>query len=188
MNGTIAERLRRARRVHFDSMTLIYLMERHPAYGPLVREAFTLVDTGRCAGLTSLITLLEVLVKPFRDGRDDLAQKYQDLLICSRGFSLFPLDHKVAEDGARIRARYGFRTPDAIQLATAVRHGADAFLTNDARLKSFDQLAVLVLDDFKGPESTSGVEVDDERRSGRSEKGHPMHCPFVAMIEGQTLA
>jgi len=162
MNGIIADRLRRARRIHFDSMTLIYLIERHPSYGPLVREAFTLVDAGRCAGLSSFVTLLEVLVKPFRDKRDDLAQQYRDLLIGSRGFSLFPLDRRIAEDGAGIRARYGFRTPDAIQLATAVRHGADAFLTNDARLKSFDQLDVLVLDDFNKSESTSGVEADDE--------------------------
>lgn len=148
MSGTIADRLRGVRRVHFDSMTLIYLIERHPRYGPLVRDALSLVNAGLCAGLSSFITLLEVLVKPLRDGRDDLAQKYQDLLIGSRGFSLFPLDRGIAEDGAGIRARYGFRTPDAIQLATAVRHGAGAFLTNDERLRSFDQLDVVVLDDF----------------------------------------
>jgi len=160
MNGTIADRLRGARRVHFDSMTLIYLIERHPSYGPVVREAFALVDAGRCVGLSSFVTLLEVLVKPFRDGRADLAQKYRDLLIGSRGFSLFPLDRRIAEDGAGIRARYGFRTPDAIQLATAIRHGADAFLTNDAKLKSFDQLEVLVLDDFSPPEAVPGAEAD----------------------------
>ncbi len=141
-------------------MTLIYLIERHPSHGPIVRDAFTLVDAGRCAGLSSFVTLLEVLVKPFRDGRADLAQKYRDLLIGSRGFSLFPLDRRIAEDGAGIRARYGFRTPDAIQLATAVRHGADAFLTNDAKLKGFDQLEVLVLDDFSPPEPVSSMEAD----------------------------
>ncbi|MCK6457197.1 MAG: PIN domain-containing protein [Phycisphaerae bacterium] len=148
MNGTITDRLRDAHRVHFDSMTLIYLIERHPSFGPLVREAFALVDAGRCVGLSSFVTLLEVLVKPFQDGRADLAQRYRDVLIGSRGFSLFPLDRRIAEDGAGIRARYGFRTPDAIQLATAVRHSADAFLTNDIRLKKFHQLDVVVLDDF----------------------------------------
>lgn len=160
MNGTITDRLRDAHRVHFDSMTLIYLIERHPSYGPLVREAFALVDSGRCAGLSSFVTLLEVLVKPFQDGRADLAQRYRDVLIGSRGFSLFPLDRWIAEEGAGIRARYGFRTPDAIQLATAKRHGADVFLTNDVRLKRFDQIEVLVLDDFSPPASVSGVEAD----------------------------
>lgn len=139
-------------------MTLIYLIERHSSYGPPAREAFALVDAGRCVGLSSYVTLLEVLVKPLRDGRADLAQQYRDLLIGSRGFSLFPLDRGIAEDGAGIRARYGFRTPDAIQLATAVRHGADAFLTNDEKLRNFDQLEVVVLGDFRPPiESRPGV-------------------------------
>ncbi len=149
MNGTIADRLRGARRVHFDSMTLIYLIERDPSYGPLVRDAVALVEGGLCVGFSSFITLLEVLVKPLRDGRPDLAQTYRNLLIGSRGFSLFPLDRKIAEDGAEIRARYSFRTPDAIQLATAVRHGAEAFLTNDEKLKGFDRLDIVLLDEFR---------------------------------------
>ena len=139
-------------------MTFIYLIERHRAYGPLVREAFALVDAGRCVGMSSFATLLEVLVKPLRDARADLARNYRDLLTGSRGFSLFPVDRRIAEDGADIRARHGFRTPDAIQLATAVRHGADAFLTNDERLRSFDQLDVVVLDDFSPP-TVPGAEV-----------------------------
>jgi len=157
MTGTIVDRLRDARRVHFDTVTLIYLIERHPSYGPLAREAFALVDAGRCVGLSSFVTLLEVLVKPFRDQRADLVREYRDLLTGSRGFFLFPLDREIAEQGARIRAQFGFRTPDAIQLATAVTHGADVFLTNDRKLKNFEDVQVVVLDDFS-PHAGIGAE------------------------------
>jgi predicted nucleic acid-binding protein len=53
----------------------------------------------------------------------------------------------VAEGAARIRARYGFRTPDAIQLASAQVAGARVFVTNDVRLRSFAELPVVVLSD-----------------------------------------
>lgn len=149
MNGTIVEHLSGARRVHIDSMTFIYFIEEHPRYVNVVESVFELVDAGELVGLSSYVTLLEVLVKPIQEKDAALAQKYREFLTGARNFALFPVDRGIAEDGAGIRARYGFRTPDAIQLATAVRHGADTFLTNDEKLKNFDQLEVVVLGDFR---------------------------------------
>jgi predicted nucleic acid-binding protein len=36
---------------------------------------------------------------------------------------------------ASLRARYGLRTPDALQISVALAAGCSAFLTNDARLQ-----------------------------------------------------
>ena len=148
MNGTIADRVRNKSRIHLDSMTVIYFIERNPTYRPIVRPLFELVDTGELTGLSSYVTLLEVMVQPIRSGRLDLAQEYRNILVRSRNILLFPVDRSIAEAGADIRARYGIRTPDAIQLATALRQGADVFVTNDNRLRHFDRLEVVVLDDF----------------------------------------
>jgi len=52
----------------------------------------------------------------------------------------FPVDETIAREGAAIRSRYNFRTPDSIQLATAVRLGADAFVTKDEKLRRFERL------------------------------------------------
>jgi predicted nucleic acid-binding protein len=53
--------------------------------------------------------------------------------------------NEVAERAADLRARYNVRTPDAIQLATALEAGCDAFLTNDLALRRVAELRVLVL-------------------------------------------
>ena len=157
MSGTIVDHLRGKRRIHIDSMVVIYFIEWHPTYGPLVRTIFELVDRRELVGLSSYITLLEIMVQPLRQGRSDLVKRYRDTLVESRRFSLFPVDQAVAEDGAEIRARYAFRTPDAIQLATAVLQRADVFVTNDTKLRRFDRVEVLVLDDFvEHPVETKG--------------------------------
>jgi len=149
MNGTIVERLRGKRRVHLDSVIVIYFIERHARYGPLVRPLFEGVDRGEMVAITSYLTLLEVLVQPLRVGRLDLAQEYRDVLVESRHLRLHAVDREIAEQGAEIRASFrAIKTPDAIQLATALRLGADVFVTNDRRLDGFDRLEVVVLDDL----------------------------------------
>lgn len=152
---TIADRLRGMRRVHVDSMAIIYFIERHPVYGPVVRPLFELLAGDRLVGVSSTITLLEVMVHPIRQGRSDLALVYRDTL--ARHFALFPVDRTIAEGGAEIRAHYSFTTADAIQLATAVQHDANGFVTNDRGLERFDKLEILILDDYlTTPESAQG--------------------------------
>ncbi len=40
------------------------------------------------------------------------------------------------------------KTPDAIQVATALFGSADYFLTNDVRLKAIKETEIVILDDF----------------------------------------
>lgn len=56
---------------------------------------------------------------------------------------------EIAEEAARLRATYAFRTPDAVQLAAAIDAGAAAFLTNDARLAAVTDLQVVILDQVR---------------------------------------
>ncbi|WP_225896572.1 type II toxin-antitoxin system VapC family toxin [Amazonocrinis nigriterrae] len=50
----------------------------------------------------------------------------------------------IAETAAQLRADSNLRTPDAIQIATAIRAGASFFVTNDARLPYQDVLLYLL--------------------------------------------
>ena len=133
----------------FDTAPLIYFVERHPTYVDIVREFVRRVDTGTVSGYSSMITLTEVLTQPKQKGNMTLEQEYRDLLLHSRNFTLIPIDPAVAERAADLRARYRFRTPDALQIAAALTDGCQAFLTNDVQLKRTTGLRVLILDDLK---------------------------------------
>jgi len=58
---------------------------------------------------------------------------------------LIEIASSVIERATDLRARYKFKTPDAIHLATAIEDHADRFLTGDKELTRFSELAVEVL-------------------------------------------
>jgi predicted nucleic acid-binding protein len=135
--------------VAFDSAPLIYYLEEHPRYLPLCNELFYAIREKRAFGLTSILTLMEVLVLPLRAGRESLASDYRRLLCHTRGFTLFPVDQAICERAAKMRADHSWlRTPDALQLATALEHGAQVIVTNDNRWKQFKEIPVVVLEDY----------------------------------------
>lgn len=52
---------------------------------------------------------------------------------------------QICRMAARLRAKHGIRTPDAIHVATALATGATEFLTNDRGLSRVTEIRVLVL-------------------------------------------
>lgn len=74
---------------------------------------------------------MECRVKPLRDRYTALLDEYEDVFGAAR-FVLLDVSASVLDRGTELRATHGFKTPDAIQLASAIEAGADAFLTGDA--------------------------------------------------------
>lgn len=128
-----------------DTAPLIYFIERHPLYYPLVEPFFAAVEHGEVEVVTSALTLTEVLVHPFRHGNQALVREYSDILLRARNFSTLPVSAEIAVEAARLRAIHGIRTPDAIQLAAAHEGKAVAFLTNDDHLEKAARMQLLVL-------------------------------------------
>ena len=131
--------------VGLDTGPLIYYIEEHPTFLAKVRPFFEAAERNEFRIVTSFVTLIEVLIHPLREGRPELAEEYRNILLQSSALTAVPLDEGIAEEAAALRARYSLRTPDAIQLATAVRAGASWFLTNDADLANLSEISVLVL-------------------------------------------
>jgi predicted nucleic acid-binding protein len=137
--------------VFFDSAPLIYYIERHSRFSRVAEELFEALDQGTARGLTSVLTLVEVLTKPFRNGREDIAREYREVLTEAVGITLSPIDGELCNQAARLRAKYQWlRTPDAIQVACSLQHKADLIVTNDERWKRLTEIPVIVLQDYAG--------------------------------------
>lgn len=141
----LIDRLRDARRVCVDSAPLIYFLQSSEGFASAVAPLFQAIERREKQGVSSVVTLLEILVKPMKEDRQDLVRAYTEILTSAQDFVLVDVDDEIAVEAARIRARYAFKTPDAIELATARLAGADAFVTNDAQLSGFPELDVVVV-------------------------------------------
>jgi predicted nucleic acid-binding protein len=135
--------------IAFDTAPIIYLVEANPTYDALVTEIFQRVDDGKITGLTSVISLCEVLIHPIRNQNPVLKKKYLDILQNSPNFFTNSIVSSIAETAAEFRARYNLRTPDALQIATALENGCDAFLCNDNGLKRVTEIKILILDEIE---------------------------------------
>jgi predicted nucleic acid-binding protein len=135
--------------VGLDSAPLIYFIEENPIYLEMTDAFFEAMVRGEFRVVTSVVTLLEVLVYPLRQGNRILAQQYRDILFNEEGLTTIAVSPAIAEVAAQLRASYNLQTPDSIQMATAISGGASFFLTNDARLPSLPGLEVLVLEELR---------------------------------------
>lgn len=131
--------------IGLDTAPLIYFIEENPNYLDVTDAFFEAMFRGEFTVVTSVLTISEVLVYPFRQRNTELAQQYRDILFNSQGLRTIEVFPDIAENAAQLRADYNLRTPDAIQMATAIRGDASFFLTNDAHLSSLPGLTVLVL-------------------------------------------
>jgi len=52
--------------IGLDSNILIYFIEANPNYLDFVKKIFDFIDTGRNRGVCSTLSLLEILVEPYR--------------------------------------------------------------------------------------------------------------------------
>jgi predicted nucleic acid-binding protein len=134
------------KRIGLDTNALIYYIEERPVLMKKVEFFINKIEDGEAIGITSYVTLLELLVKPMREGRFDLVDMYRTIL--SGKLEMVPLDEIVSIKAAELRAKYGLRTPDAIQLASVIYKKGDVFVTNDKGLKRVKEIKVLALEDI----------------------------------------
>jgi uncharacterized protein len=123
--------LRRHRKVLIDSSVWIYHLEQHSELGKAAAKVIESLEEGHFRGVVSELTLLELTVRPLQLGRRDVADEYELLLGYFPNLELEPVTKEILLDAAALRARYRLRTPDAILIATGIRSGASAAITND---------------------------------------------------------
>jgi predicted nucleic acid-binding protein len=138
----------KSKTVFLDTAPLIYYIEENRNYSPILNKLFLANSKGEFLFQTSVITLLEVLVHPMRENEHKLVEEYQNILCNSPSIDIIDLNIDIAIKAASLRAKYGLKTPDSIQVATALNASSQYFLTNDIRLKAISEIEILILDEI----------------------------------------
>ncbi len=130
-----------------DTMVLIYLLEDHPVYAPICERLLGWAETGVFSGVISPVTMAEIIVKPLRSGRSDLADRYQTALRNLANVTLCGFSWQTGVMAGALRAKYGLALPDMFQAACALDNGG-ALISNDKALRQVGEIRVVLLDEL----------------------------------------
>ena len=144
----LAAVLRQHERIGVDTPIFIYHLEGTTPLAGLAGVALDELAGGAFTGVTSVLTLMEIAVKPLQLRRPDVAEEYEVLLANYPNLVIAALDRPAARRAAELRAEYRLRPADALQVAACLEQGATAFLSNDRELRRISDLHVWMLEDF----------------------------------------
>jgi predicted nucleic acid-binding protein len=144
----LAAALRQHERIGVDTPIFIYHIEGTTHLAGLAGVALDELAGGAFTGVTSVLTLMEIAVKPLQMGRPDVAEEYEVLLANYPNLVMAAIDRPTVRRAAELRAEYRLRPADALQVAACLEEGATAFLSNDRELRRIAELQVWMLADF----------------------------------------
>jgi predicted nucleic acid-binding protein len=137
MNGT---------RIYLDTNVFVAAYESKHSRSDHAWPILTAIETGEFVGVTSELTLAEILVKPIEQQNYDLAQHYQEIIAPGAGFDVPTIDRSVLIEAATLRAvTKSLRLPDAIHVATARLNKCSHIVSDDRRLPFAPGLEVIQL-------------------------------------------
>jgi predicted nucleic acid-binding protein len=146
---SLSDELAQIDTIFIDTAPIIYYIEAHPQFGPLAREVINTFQSWKVTAFSSVITLAEVLPKPIQVKNERLARKFLEFFKYGKNFSVVEISMAIAERAGRLRGHYpDIKALDAIQISAAIDVSADAFVTNDQKLKQITEIKVLVLKDY----------------------------------------
>ena len=147
--GQLSKRLGTFSKVGLDTSVFIYHFENHPVYSQLTQELLSGIEKSVQKGITSTVTLMEIIVKPLSMGRNDIARKYEALLMNFPNLEVVDLDRDVIRQAAQLHADYHLRPPDALQVSACLLGVGQVFITNDRQLGRLkEKLDIVFLDDL----------------------------------------
>ncbi|MBV9611253.1 MAG: PIN domain-containing protein [Acidobacteriaceae bacterium] len=137
--------LRRHAHIALDTSVFIYQLEANPRYAAFTDQIFSWLESPRHHAVTSTITMMELLVQPYRHS-DERVDEFYALLSTFPNLDWIPPSLKIADAAARIRAVHRLQTADALQAATALDAGASGFVTNDGVFERVENFETLLLE------------------------------------------
>jgi len=117
-------------------MVFIYLLEQNSKYIDLAALVLGAIESGKVKGVTSTITIAEILTAPAQISDTQAMLDYELFLTNFPNLTIYTLDESMARLIAKIRASTRLKLPDAIQIATAIHADADVIVSNDKKWKN----------------------------------------------------
>ena len=127
-----------------DANIIIYRVEAVEPFNQQVLATLQeLVAKDPNAGFAvSRLSMMECLVKPLRDQNTANIERYRGFF-ASAGLQIIEISALVIETATLLSARHGLRTPDSIQVASALSiKGPTTFLTGDRQFRKVPGLNV----------------------------------------------
>jgi predicted nucleic acid-binding protein len=134
--------------VFLDTAPFIYFFEQHPIFFAYMEKLFYDVSIYQVKVITSMITFIEIVTHPARIGNQELVEQYRTYFTRSSQITLLPIDLSIANEAIALRTQYTLKTPDAIQLGTAIAYSATYIITNDRQWKQLAPQNVLLVDEM----------------------------------------
>jgi predicted nucleic acid-binding protein len=129
---------------YLDASIIILLVEGTAGTRTEIRAELSRLGADHGPFLVSALTKVECLVKPLRTGDLDLEGTYR-MFFAGSEIRDVEITTDVWERATRIRAKYGFRVPDAVHLAAATAAQCSMVLTRDERWRGFPDVPVQIL-------------------------------------------
>lgn len=151
MGLDLSKLLTKDRNIALDSTIFIYALNEHENF-PDAAKLLTAVKERLNTAVTSVMTLLEVAVHPYKTGSAQLVEEHRKFVSGNGKIRIIDVSQAVALKAAELRVKYHLKTPDAIHLATAIEAKCSLFFTADKDFQTkISELEVIHI------ESTLGV-------------------------------
>jgi predicted nucleic acid-binding protein len=110
------------------------------------RQSITETSSRPGIAIDHLAAVLPGMSHTPTQGQRSQATRGLDNLFEANRMLIAEITPEVVASATTLRARYGFKTPDAIHLASAIEEKADLFLTGDSSLARCTEIVVEVLE------------------------------------------
>jgi len=131
-------------KIFIDTNIIIYFLEKNEQFHKKVSGCFEKAERKEIELFTSSLSYMEVLVPIIKTKNTSLESQYNFLF--KDFLNLIAIGLEVARIAASLRGKYPIRTPDALQIACAVKAHCDMFVTADSTLKKIKDIKVTLID------------------------------------------
>ncbi len=131
--------------IGLDAGVFILHFKGDPTYHPTTTKILSLIEAGQVKGVTSILTLFDLLEGPKRAKNFELVEKYTFLLATFPNLLVVPIDQEVVAFASTIKVEYKLSSPTAIQVASAILKDATIFITIDESMTQMRTILEIIV-------------------------------------------